>query len=553
MAARELATISSRGGRRLPRVDRPRVVAGRLAASPRSLRASWCRWRVGACASSSVTSSSTPTIRPWPSISPRPRATGFRLNVNLLGEAVLGEAEAAARRRARPRCVERARRRLRLDQGVRPRLARSRRGTPRPRVARVLGRLRPLYRAAMPKSPHAFVNLDMEEYRDLDLTLEVFGGSARRARVRRTRGGDRAAGVPAGLRGRARSPDRVRGRERSRAGGARLKVRLVKGANLSMEQVEAELHGWVAGAVRHQGRGRRELPAPRRPIAPPRARTACCVSVSPPTTCTTSRSRTCSPQRRGVSAALDVEMLQGMSPAQARAVRDDGRDGPALHAGRRAGGLRRRGRLPRAPARGERREPQNFLYALFADDGTESREGPSAAGTMADQEARFRASVAAMATTSQHPRRTPRPSAGGTDASPTPPTPIRPLPRRAAVGRGAGRPASRRRSARRCSTSIGDVDACGRGRSRRRSPAGRRRPAAERAAILRRAADALEARRGDLVDGDGHEAGKTVAEADPEVTEAIDFARYYADRAIELEPSGGHASTDGASLHADRR
>ena len=31
-----------------------------------------------------------------------------------------------------------------------------------------------------------------------------------------------------------------------------------------------------------------------------------------------------------------------------------------------------------------------------------------------------------------------------------------------------------------------------------------------------------------------HEAAKTVAEADPEVSEAVDFARYYADRADDL-------------------
>src|SRR3546814_5116302 len=42
------------------------------------------------------------------------------------------------------------------------------------------------------------------------------------------------------------------------------------------------------------------------------------------------------------------------------------------------------------------------------------------------------------------------------------------------------------------------------------------------------------------------EAGKTAAEADPEVSEAVDFARYYADRAEELDPAAGHASTDGA-------
>ncbi len=93
--------------------------------------------------------------------------------------------------------------------------------------------------------------------------------------------------------------------------------------------------------------------------------------------------------------------------------------------------------------------------------------------------------------------------------------------------------------------SIGDVDrvvAAGRAAQ----PDWAARPAAERAATLRRAADELEARRGELVTVMAAEGGKTVAEADPEVSEAIDFARYYADRALELEPSGRHASTDGA-------
>ncbi|RMI04633.1 aldehyde dehydrogenase family protein, partial [Cellulomonas triticagri] len=66
------------------------------------------------------------------------------------------------------------------------------------------------------------------------------------------------------------------------------------------------------------------------------------------------------------------------------------------------------------------------------------------------------------------------------------------------------------------------------------APAWSARPPAERAALLRRAADALEAARGDLVATMVHEGGKTVAEADPEVSEAVDFARYYADRADEL-------------------
>ncbi|HKY66713.1 MAG TPA: aldehyde dehydrogenase family protein, partial [Acidimicrobiales bacterium] len=72
------------------------------------------------------------------------------------------------------------------------------------------------------------------------------------------------------------------------------------------------------------------------------------------------------------------------------------------------------------------------------------------------------------------------------------------------------------------------------------------RSAAERAAVLRRAADELEARRGQLVTVMAAEGGKTVAEADPEVSEAVDFARYYADRALDLDPGAGHPATDGA-------
>src|SRR5690606_4061694 len=56
-----------------------------------------------------------------------------------------------------------------------------------------------------------------------------------------------------------------------------------------------------------------------------------------------------------------------------------------------------------------------------------------------------------------------------------------------------------------------------------------------RAAVLRRAAMLLERRRGDLIEVMAAEAGKTFDQADPEVSEAIDFASYYAARALDLE------------------
>ena len=140
-------------------------------------------------------------------------------------------------------------------------------------------------------------------------------------------------------------------------------------------------------------------------------------------------------ERRGVSAALDVEMLQGMSPAQARAVKaavgtvllytpvvaPEDFDVAVAYLVRRLE---------------ENAQPQNFLYALFADEAATPTGEPAMAGTMADQEARFRASVEAMSTTSQLPRRTAdRPPAGHTFANTTDSDPALPSVRRWAAER----------------------------------------------------------------------------------------------------------------------
>ncbi|WP_197985582.1 L-glutamate gamma-semialdehyde dehydrogenase [Leptolyngbya sp. Cla-17] len=66
-------------------------------------------------------------------------------------------------------------------------------------------------------------------------------------------------------------------------------------------------------------------------------------------------------------------------------------------------------------------------------------------------------------------------------------------------------------------------------------PAWKKTPATERANILRRAGDLMEQRREDLIAWMVLETGKTVREADPEVSEAIDFCRYYADEMERLD------------------
>jgi RHH-type proline utilization regulon transcriptional repressor/proline dehydrogenase/delta 1-pyrroline-5-carboxylate dehydrogenase len=66
-------------------------------------------------------------------------------------------------------------------------------------------------------------------------------------------------------------------------------------------------------------------------------------------------------------------------------------------------------------------------------------------------------------------------------------------------------------------------------------PAWRATPASERANLLRRAADLLEQRRAELCAWMAFEVGKVLKEADPEVSEAIDFCRYYADEMERLD------------------
>src|SRR5690606_33327050 len=98
-----------------------------------------------------------------------------------------------------------------------------------------------LYETGRTAAPPTFVNLDMEEYDDLDLTIDAF--------IRLL---DELPQLDAGIVLQAYLPDtypalqRLVGwaNQRHGRGGGTIKIRLVKGANLAMERVDAEIHGW---------------------------------------------------------------------------------------------------------------------------------------------------------------------------------------------------------------------------------------------------------------------------------------------------------------------
>ena len=168
------------------------------------------------------------------------RACGTRVNLNHLGEAVLGEEQALNR-------LETVMLHLRnpqvSDVSVKISALFSQiqlldwEGT----LELLCERLGRIYRAALPGEK--WVHLDMEEYRDLALTVAAF---------QKTLESPDLSGARAGIALQAYLPDSWEAQKqltlwaqrRVAAGGAPIRIRLVKGANLAMETVEAELHGW---------------------------------------------------------------------------------------------------------------------------------------------------------------------------------------------------------------------------------------------------------------------------------------------------------------------
>ena len=176
---------------------------------------------------------------------------GYDQNVNPLGEAVLGEDEAHRRLVTVLSTIRRADvdyvsvKITAIYSQVDP-LAFG------PTVDVLSDRLRTLYRAGRAADPPTFVNLDMEAYDDLHLTVAAF---------RRVLDEEEFAALDAGIVVQAYIPDSTAvmadlcawARERHARSGGSIKVRVVKGANLAMERVEAELRGWPQAPSTEKG------------------------------------------------------------------------------------------------------------------------------------------------------------------------------------------------------------------------------------------------------------------------------------------------------------
>lgn len=178
------------------------------------------------------------------------REEGVHINLNHLGEAILGEEEAQRRlqiylndlKNPEIECV---------SVKISTIYSQINLLSAEDSIKHLSKRLKALYRCAkenlfvradgtqVPK----FVNLDMEEYRDLHLTMELF---------KQVLGDAEFFNFSAGIVLQSYLPDAfciqkeltAWAARRVASGGAPIKIRIVKGANLAMEQVESSLKGW---------------------------------------------------------------------------------------------------------------------------------------------------------------------------------------------------------------------------------------------------------------------------------------------------------------------
>ncbi len=259
------------------------------------------------------------------------RLEGVRMNVNFLGEALLGEDEAERRLQgylaalANPAIEVLSVKISTIDSQV---SAIAREAT----VARLSDRLELLFRAAA-KARYVradgvevskLLYLDMEEYRDLWITLGAFLGTVDRPGLE---------GIRAGIALQAYIPDSFAAQKklsewslrRVAAGGSPVLLRIVKGANMEMERVDASLHGWPAATFQTKrdtdANYKRML---RYALEPSRAR-AVNVGVASHNLFELAYALVLS-NARGVRESVHFEMLEGMANHQRRALFEETKD-----------------------------------------------------------------------------------------------------------------------------------------------------------------------------------------------------------------------------------
>jgi len=497
------------------------------------------------------------------------RREGVRMNVNFLGEAILSEPEAERRLQQYlqglqwPEVEVVSIKISTLYSQISPlarehtvamlcdRLERLMRTADRARFTRPDG-------ASVPK----FVYLDMEEYRDKELTAATFMRTLDRPGLEHVRAGIALQSyIPDSFR--TLQQLQVWARQRVARGGGRITIRLVKGANMESERAEASLRGWPQSPYQTKRETDANYKRMVHELLTPENLAATDVGVASHNLFDLAYGLVLA-HERGALDRVQFEMLEGMANAQRRALFGLSRNlllyAPAC---KKENFINAIGYLIRRLD--ENTGPENFLRHAFKIQ-VDSPEWQKL-------ERGFLAAFEAMATTSDAPRRTqdrnqpPTPTnaiANGWQHLISEPDTDFALPQNGAWGEKiiarwksrcgdqatqiplviAGEEIFEGRPVRDCSDPSRPGVVVGRYRQATEAdvaravecaaedPDGWRTQAVEkRFELLGRVAQELRVARGDLMGAALADGGKTLMESDPEVSEAIDFLEFYRDTA----------------------
>lgn len=465
---------------------------------------------------------------------------GDTLNINLLGEAVLGHEEAARRLTGVTELVRRPDVSY-VSVKVSAVVAQLSMWAFEDSVSRVVSTLLPLYKEAASQPEPTFINLDMEEYKDLELTVEVFTRLMSDEGLRNYRAGIvLQAYLPDSLPAMKRLQEFAH--RRITKGGAPIKVRVVKGANLPMEQVDAALHDWpLAVWPTKQDSDTHYKRVIEWAMTPERVR-AVNLGIAGHNLFDLAFTHQLK-NSRGITDGVEVEMLLGMAPDQAKAVRQTVGPlvlyTPVVHMSEFDAAV---GYLIRRLE--ENASSENFMSAVF--DLASSEE------LFTREEKRFRSSLEAIGepvpdrlrTQDRHSTEDGAPlSSGFHNEADTDPSLLTNQAWLSKLRKQAETKKARELGEKTLKQgaipdnlgpieghiAVDDLVAS----TRRGGGEWQKKSVEARAEVLFRAAGALSRARADLLTVMMQEAGKTLAEGDPEISEAIDFARYYATQALQ--------------------
>ncbi|MDQ1547437.1 MAG: RHH-type transcriptional regulator, proline utilization regulon repressor / proline dehydrogenase [Actinomycetota bacterium] len=462
----------------------------------------------------------------------RLRRQRIRLNMNLLGEAVLGNEESDRRLEGTRDLLQRPD----VDYvsiKVSSVAAQLSMWAFDETVTRVVERLTPLYELAARSPSPKFINLDMEEFRDLDLTTAVF---------MRLLDQPSLAKLEAGIVLQAYLPDALNAlqgltawaTERRQRGGAGIKVRVVKGANLAMEQVDATVHGWPLATYAHKVETDTNYKRVLDWAMTPEHTDAVRIGVAGHNLFDVAYAWLLAKERH-VDTRIEFEMLLGMATSQAEVVKRDVGGlllyTPVVHPAEFDSAI---SYLVRRLE--ENASSDNFMSGLF--DLARKPE------VFARESGRFLASLdgldgAVPASNRVQDRLHPTALPGVLSAFENEPDTDPSLADNRAWGR--------RILDRSVSSKLGEQTIAAAAvtdpklldslieSTARAGDIWAALPSTDRARILHDAGDVLAAHRGRLIEVMASETGKTIAEGDVEVSEATDFAHYYAERALDLD------------------